>query len=629
MQADATVTLSNIIRLAWAIVVSANTDTEDVVFGVTLSGRNAPVPHIENIPGPTFTTVPFRIRVVADETVCTALAAVQQHATRMIPFEQTGLQHIRRISPEAAVACDFRTHLGVQLTPQAADSSTLMQAQNPSGAAYEAFASYPLVLICGLTSQNDTVHVDATFDPSVISDDEMGTIAAQFAHVLQQLCKSPTQHIGAIELVSPDDLTQLHQWNSIIPAPCFSTAHDLVLRHARERPTAAAVSFSSCQLSFRDLDLLSGQLAQYIAERGVKKGVYVPLCFEKSGWPVVAMMAVLRAGGTCVNIDPSLPAGRVRDILQEIAPVIALSSPSRHQLLENCAPRPLPVLALPLNPEQVLDTTWIEPAVQPDDAAFIIFTSGSTGKPKGIIMEHANLCTSICHHSSALEVNTNSQSLHFASYAFDASIYEIFTTLANGGCIHVPSEFERINDLAGFINRHHINWATLTPSVISLLQPEEVPNLRTVVLGGEAVTLEIVDIWADRLQLINGYGPAEATICAAGRIPATGWRIGTIGPMLGSVGWVTMPSDPNRLAPLGAVGELLVEGPVVARNYLNRLQNQSGKPQTGFIKPPPWLCEFRHPSIPGRLYRTGDLVQLNKHGWIRYVGRKDTSMDNA
>lgn len=625
-QADASVTLSNMIRLALAIVLSAHTDCEDVVFGVTLTGRNAPVAHVEDIAGPTFTTVPFRIRVVADEPVEVALAAVQEHAMQMIPFEQTGLQNIRKISPEAAAACGFRTHLGVQLAAETADPSNIMQMQNLSGAGYDAFASYPLVFVCGLTSQNDTVHVNANFDPCIVSHDEIEGLVAQFSHVLQQLRMDPTQQVGAIELVSPEDLKQLHQWNSTIPAPRSSTLHDLVLQHARERPMAVAVSFASCKLTFGDLDVLSAHLAQHIAKLGVEKGSSVPLCFEKSAWPVVAMLAVLRAGGTCVNIDPALPPGRVRDILREVAPKVALSSPSRQQLLENCAPGPLTVLTVPLHQVQVLEKNWISPVIEPHDAAFIIFTSGSTGKPKGIILEHINLSTSIHYHSSAMEVDQNSQSLHFASYAFDASIYEIFTTLVNGGCIHIPSESERVNDLAGFIHRHNINWATLTPSVISLLRPEEVPNLHTLVLGGEAVTPEIADVWAGRLQLINGYGPAEATICAAGRIPRSGWRIGTIGPMLGSVGWVTMPSDPNRLAPLGTVGELLIEGPVVARKYLNQPEQQSKETLAGFIQPPPWLSRFRYPHSPGRIYQSGDLVQLTKDGQIRYAGRKDTQV---
>jgi amino acid adenylation domain-containing protein len=621
---NATVTLSNVIRLAWAIVVSAYTDSEDVLYGVTVTGRNAPVPHIEDMASPTFATVPFRVRLEAGTTVYTALTEIQKHATNMIPFEQTGLQYIRKMGPEAAAACKFRSQLGVQLATETIDnSSSLMKIQNPLGTGFDRFASYPLVVICNLSVQNDIVRIHADFDLDVASAEDAETMLAQLAHVLQQLCKvdNSTQLVADIELVSPGDCEKLQRWNGHLPDPSHATLHDLVLQHARERPAAVAVSTTSQKLTFGELDTLSSHLAHHLVSHGVKRGDFVPICFEKSIWPVVGMLAVLRTGAACFNVDPALPSGRVCEMLRSIGPHIALSSHSQKKHLEECAGSPLLVFTVPWDPLAVSGISWIPPRVELKDAAFLIFTSGSTGTPKGIILEHMNLSTSIHHHSSALQVDQNSRSLHFAGYAWDASVYEIFTTLVNGGCVCIPSEKERINDLAGFIRRSEITWATLTPSVMALLDPDEVPNLRAVSLGGEAISYEIVSIWADRIYLINGYGPAEATICAAGRIPTQGWEIGTIGPMLGSVGWVTMPSDPSRLAPLGAVGELLIEGPVVARGYLNQEQ----KTRAGFIQPPAWLSRFR-PQGPGRMYRSGDLVQLTKNGWVRYVGRKDTQV---
>src|SRR4029077_17792413 len=122
---------------------------------------------------------------------------------------------------------------------------------------------------------------------------------------------------------------------------------------------------------------------------------------------------------------------------------------------------------------------------------------------KGVTMEHVNLSTSIHYHSGHMNIQPDTRALHFAAYVFDASIYEIFTTLVVGGCVCIPSESDRMSNLAGFICAHHVNWALLTPSVITVLQPEQVPSLKTVVLGGEAVTHGNVDNWASKVVLIN------------------------------------------------------------------------------------------------------------------------------
>lgn len=278
---------------------------------------------------------------------------------------------------------------------------------------------------------------------------------------------------------------------------------------------------------------------------------------------------------------------------------------------------PLQSLATPLA------TTHTWPAPSCHDVAFVIFTSGSTGEPKGILMEHVNFCTSIRGHSPPMRISTSTRALHFASYAFDASIYELFTVLGNGGCVCIPSDADRQGNLAGFVREARVNYALITPSILNrLLRPELVPELKTVAVGGEAVTQDVVDNWSPYVTLINAYGPAVATICAAGPINAGAWAAGTIGPVTGGVGWITMPSDVSRLAPVGATGELVIEGPVVTRGYLDDPERTAA----AYISPPRWLTQIRGEEKPGRLYRSGDLVQYTDDGGIRFVGRRDTQI---
>jgi brevianamide F synthase len=219
LERSSNITLSNIIRLAWAIVISCYTDSDDVVFGVTVSGRGAAVHNIEELTGPTIATLPFRVQVQADESVQAALEVIQMHATRMIPFEQTGLQHIRQMSDEAASASNFQSLLAVQIPRETYHQSQLMLLQN-SYSDYKAFASYAFVLVCNLTTQNNLVNVTANFDPDIIEPGQAGHLVSQFTHVLQQLCTHPEQQIQEVEVISPEDIEQLHKWNSPWPRSC-------------------------------------------------------------------------------------------------------------------------------------------------------------------------------------------------------------------------------------------------------------------------------------------------------------------------------------------------------------------------------------------------------------------------
>ncbi|KAF7169585.1 hypothetical protein CNMCM5623_002227 [Aspergillus felis] len=618
------VTLSNHIRLAWAIVIGLHTDSDDVVFGVTLAGRESAVDQLTQMIGPTISTVPLRVRLQWQTSVKEAAASIQAHAMRLIPFEHTGLQHIQTCGDEAAAACQFQSQLVVQV-PNPDGALDCLEVHGAGTDNYAAFSNFALTFICNLPGpQDDNLTICASYDPDVLEPHAAHRLVAQFGHILQQVCGHPELSIASVELVNRDELTRMVQMNAVLPPAEFRTVQDLVLHHAADRPDAMAVLSWNGELTFSELDNLSARLADHLTEKGVRRGVCVPLCMEKSTWPAVGMLAVLRAGGACVNIDPTLPPERIRLMLRDMQIRVILTSDSKEALMLSAGVPQDMILRVPSEIPNSVDARDRSPEgespVRPDDPAFILFTSGSTGSPKGIIMEHANVASSIRHTAAEVGIGSGTRALQFAAYAFDMSIYETFAPLALGGSIFVPSDNDRLSRLAAFIQRHDISWACFTPSAIDILDPEEVSCLRTVALIGEPIPRKVAHTWASSVRLINSYAPAETSfICAAGVVPSEGWRDGCIGPPLATAAWVVVPSDPSQLVPWGAVGELLIEGPLVTRGYLN----QPTQTRQVFIPAPQWLLRLRG-GRPRRLYRSGDLVRLTEEGWIQYVGRQDS-----
>lgn len=617
-------TTTTFIHLAWGLTMSSHTDSDDLVFGVTLNGRSAPLAGIEDMTGPTIATFPLRIRLgLASDTVEGALSTIQRQGAERIPFQQFGLQNIRNTTTEASHACQFQSHLGIQSDSSSSQNvAGLCQALQDGQNDYARFAEYAIVVVCHLDdSDTSSIHVVVNYDPQVVSAIAVSRILGQFAHLIKQLPKSLERPLNQLDMISPGDQHQLSAWNSQLPSPFEVCLHELVITHAAKTPESAAISAWDGDLSYAQLIAVSGQIARQLRLLGVRRGTLVPLCFDRSKWAPITMLAVLQAGGACVPLDPSHPAHHIEAIIRRVDAKVVLTSHRTRQLIPaGCGAK---VATIPLQglAAHAAAASWTAPSCH--DIAFVIFTSGSTGEPKGILMEHLNLCTSIRDHSPPMLISKSTRALHFASYAFDASIYELFTMLANGACVCIPSDSDRLSNLAGFICNARVNYAIFTPSILNrLLRPEMVPGLEIVSFGGEGVTQDVVDTWSPHVILTNGYGPAEATICAVGPIHPGSWTVGTIGPVTGGVGWVTMPSDVSRLAPVGAVGELVIEGPVVTRGYLN----DADRTAAAYISPPCWLTQFRREQKPGRLYRTGDLVQYTDNGGIRFVGRKDNQI---
>ncbi|PWY86735.1 acetyl-CoA synthetase-like protein [Aspergillus heteromorphus CBS 117.55] len=619
-------TLSNIVRLAWGVVVSNHTESEDVVFGATVTGRAAPVDSIENITGPAIATVPVRVICPREKTVAEILSTVQTQAIQMIPFEQTGLQNIRQISPEAAAACDFQSQLIFQRPEHVPEDDVppVMYGKGDAygGDNYSVFINYVIGLICTPSDDGDSLHIRAQFDPDLLPRVTTSRLVTQFANILQQICRDQHRLLRELDLVSQEELNIIKQWNGGDLSPeSPNTLHDIVLENARKEPLATAVTSWDRQLTYESLASLSADVAQQIIQAGVQLGARVALCFEKSSWPVVSMLAVLRAGAAVVNIDPALPPARIEAIVKTSQPSLILSSSAMRHVMDSLQTG-VPLLEVPCGKPAPAATPAEWPSVHPHDVAFILFTSGSTGTPKGIVIEHRNFTSALHSIGEAAGAHSGMRTLHFCSYAWDVSMEEVFLTWVHGGCLCIPSETQRMSNLAGFIEEYRVNWAAMTPSAAMVLSPDEVPGLKTLRLCGENIPVEMMEMWSSRVRLINGFGPAEAYTCGSLTIEPGMHFPGRIGHLFGSAGWVVVADDVNRLAAVGAVGELLIEGPTVTRGYFN----DPRKSRQAFIEAPEWLRKIRPGGIAGRIYRTGDLARYDENGYLHYMGRKDSQV---
>jgi len=603
---------STILRAAWALTMARYTDADDVVFGSTMSGRNAPVQNIAQVNGPTITTVPIKIHVDRGLATADFLEMVQAQATAMVPFEHWGLQRISQLGKNAG----FQNLFVVQPGRDSERPLGLEEIEVDESD----FSTYPLIVECFLLG-GGKVNVRTRYDAAV------APFAPQLGILFEQVVRQLIQHIAddatlsSLELCSSEDKTQLFSWNHSDPICVDYCLHDLVRSRVAKTPDASAVCSWDFNLTYAELDGMATALALHLVSLGVAPEVIVPAVFEKSAWTVVAQLAILKAGGALCMLDPSNPKARLETIIDTVGATLVLASEAHSRLLDNVPGRRILVVnqtgLAQLNAHPTGQTSL--PQVNPGAAAYVVFTSGTTGKPKGSVTEHRAFASQSASLAPAMEINSASRVLQYSAYSFDPYILETFTTLIEGGCVCIVKDDARTNpvDLVDTICSLGVTWALLTPSVARLLPRDDVSSLKTLVLGGEAMARSD-RAWSDSTTLMNAYGPSECSVASVlnPRVTLDSEHT-TIGKGVGGRCWIVEPENHQRLAPVGCTGELLIESPGLARGYLEEAQ----KTADVFITSPTWLKNLRPGS---RLYKTGDLVRYDPAtGNINFVGRKD------
>jgi amino acid adenylation domain-containing protein len=369
-------------------------------------------------------------------------------------------------------------------------------------------------------------------------------------------------------------------------------------RQVAEHPDLPAVLHGEDVLSYRELDERTDRLAGRLIRAGAGPESRVMVVLPRSPAFVIAVLGVLKSGAAYVPLDPRNPEERRRWVREDTAPLLVLDSP------EAVMEPPEPDGELP---------GFAAAEVPVAAAAYVIYTSGSTGRPKGVTVTHAGVAALLAACTDRYEVTAGSRVLLCASPGFDVSFSELLMALGTGAALVIPPDDRLVagEEVAEVIRRHEVTHLSMPPSVLATVTPENLPSLRTVVVGGEPCPPELARTWSAGRRLVNSYGPTETTVCVTMADPYEGEGTPPIGrPIRGSRVFVL--DERLSLVPPGVVGQLYVAGAGVARGYAGRF----GPTAERFV-----ACPF---GVPGeRMYRTGDLVRWTRDGRLEFAGRAD------
>jgi amino acid adenylation domain-containing protein len=605
----------------WSILLARMSGQDDVVIGTPVANRQRT--EIEALIGFFVNTLALRVQLGEDPSVAQLLAKVKASTVAAydhqdLPFEQV----VEALRPPRSMSYSpiFQVMLSLNNVPTGGE------------------LSLPGLILSPVESSQQTTHFDLSLSLSDRGDAIAGTLeyasdlferstierlAGHFQHVLAAMVADEQQRVSALPLLTAPQRQQLLvDFNdTAAPYPQDRLVHELFEAHAAARPDAIALVYRDQQLTYDRLNRRANQLAHHLRALGVKPDTLVAICVERGVEMVVAMLATLKVGGAYVPLDPAYPADRLAHMLADSGPAAILAHGPTRQLVASLAMAECPLVDLDArqadwSAQSAANLDAAETGLLPEHLAYIIYTSGSTGEPKGVMNTHRGLCNLTWGLITAVDVRPESRVLQFVSLSFDVCISEIVMALCRGACLHLsePDGLLPGEPLLATLKRHRISHVSLPMAVLATLPYDaELDDLRTLIVGGEAMPRVLADRWAARYQLFNAYGPTETTVCATlHRCVAGASGAVALGRPIANTK-VYILDDQLQPVPIGVTGELYIGGAGVARGYLNRPELTAER----FLRDP-----FSADPDAG-MYKTGDLGRWLADGNIEYLGRND------
>ncbi|OXM62114.1 non-ribosomal peptide synthase/polyketide synthase [Amycolatopsis vastitatis] len=591
-------TLNTILQGAWGLVLSRYSGESDVVFGTTVSGRPADLPGVESMIGLFINTLPATVSVRDGLSVSDWLRDLQTAQARSRRFDYVSLAQLQSWAGTTL----FDSILVFENYP----FDTEAVAEHGIGLHEEGElqpTNYPLSVV---VTPGERLSVSFDHDPDLFDRATIDRLAAQLLLVLERIAARPGQRVGELDLLTDDDRERvLRTFNTTAHPVAEATVVSRFAEQVRRTPDAQAVG----DLTYAELDARADGLARRLVELGAGVEDRVGLLLERSADVVVAELAVLKAGAAYVPVDLRAPAARMRLVLAEAGVSVVIADRSCSDIHSG------PVARV----GETGSAGAPDVVVRPGNLAYVMYTSGSTGKPKGVAVTHRDIVGLASDRSFASEAH-RTVLLH-SPQAFDASTYEVWVPLLNGGRVVVAPPGDVDADvLRDVVTRQGVRALWLTAGLFRLLAQEDPGCLRgvgEVWTGGDVVPAAAVRQVRDAcpgLTVVDGYGPTETTTFASRFVLAPEDGVPDampIGRPLDNMAAYVL-DDSLRPVPPGVTGELFIAGTGVSRGYLGR----PGLTAERFVANP-----FGAPGE--RMYRTGDVVRWSAGGVLEFVGRAD------
>ncbi|ASS75413.1 hypothetical protein CIG75_10705 [Tumebacillus algifaecis] len=605
------VTLFMTLLCVYQTMLARYSSQDDILVGTPIAGRGRS--ETERLIGFFVNTLVMRTDFSGDPTFADMLRRVKETALGAYEHEEVPFERlVEELQPERnrSVAPLFQTMFVLQNAPA---SELRLQGLVVERVHVETnTAKYDLTL--SLEEGEQGLVGEFEYNTRLFDRTTILRMVGHFTTLLHAVLADAEQTISALPLLTIAESQQLlGEWidqEQEFPAGCI---HHLFEAQAKLRPEHPAVQFRDEVLSYRELNARANRLARRLQEQGVGPEIVVGLFMERSHDLIVAMLAVFKAGGAYLPLDPDYPEERLRYMIADATPQLIVTMTKNRDAMPD-AGTPLFVLDEEATVQDLAqaDASNLVSEVKADNLAYMIYTSGSTGRPKGVLIEHSGVVNLVSDPTHLFD--TDSRVLQFISINFDASVHEIFTTLSVGATLVIAHEEVRMPgwELVQFLQEQKITHLDLGPSVLTAIPEADFPFLRVVTTGGEAVMPEVIMRWSKGRVLQNQYGPTETTVSAtnARYQNVTELLVTDIGrPLRNKKAYIL---DRNlRPVPIGVQGELFIGGVGLARGYLNRPDLTAEK----FLPNP--FAEGE------RLYRTGDLGRWLPNGRIEYLGRTD------
>jgi amino acid adenylation domain-containing protein/non-ribosomal peptide synthase protein (TIGR01720 family) len=604
-------TLYAFMLTAYQVFLAQFTGNQQIVVGSTVANRVQE--EFSKVIGCFVNTLPFMLKVDPTKSFRHILTRNQQQILEVLEYQAYPFDRIVEIiNPDRELSYSplFQTALAMEesFDGQFKNSYFTLTKEDFD----IPFSNYDLTI---KVKKSQKIILEFEYSDELFLPETVRRLMKSFEKWLYQICQYNETPIRQLQYLDDDQLDLLSSWQGELSnGYANETVISMFKRVVNERASSIAIYDNGEEITYYDLDKKSDSIAHLVKKVVDKRSKKVGLHVTRSIDMVVSMLGIMKAGCAYVPLDPSLPSERLEYIIQDSTLSVCITD-QRQQGAIKTIPHVIDLTSVRYE-DIVIDHTGLDPT----DLAYIIYTSGTTGRPKGVMLPHKGIVNLVRSQHKYLHLNESSRVLQFATYNFDASVYEIFGSLLNGAELHIGNNKEDMFDVIQLekqIKKEKLTHLVLPPAVLQELNIES-SEVEFVGSAGSECSVELVKKY-QHVNFYNAYGPSEYSVWttfemfeASNDFDATRGKVSIGKPILNTN--VYLLNSEKQLVPIGATGEMYIGGEGLAAGYHNNDELTKEK----FIEHPFRLGE--------RLYRSGDLAKYTTTGQLLFQGRTDNQV---